>query len=208
VSEITHSSLAKTAGSKNILLHRETILILSAIVLAIVVLTFFFSFMWTYFKVGFMSLLAFLLIVVTRKTDSWKMGIECFYIFSFIFSYVFSPWFAIILVVGALLTVVKLFRPDELQGTISQIVGVIIIAFIAMFFSARYGLVITQQQLLFAGVLSFLVGDLIRFLVALKVTPAHWVKLFASLITGAFINYFYYSTFAFPLLKLLMSFVG
>jgi len=204
VNETSTTSLAKVPGQKNILLHRETLIIIAIIIGAIAILSILFSFLWAYFKTVFICLIAFILIVVTRKTDSWKMGIECYYIFTFLLAYAFSPWLAIFVTASAILFVVKFFRPDELHGALTQITAVIGLAFTASHFAAKYGAAITQPQLLFIAILTFVIWDIVRFLVALKISPAHWVKLFASLLTGAFVNYFYYITFAYPLLQFLL----
>ncbi len=198
-------SLAKARGQKNILLNHETVLIVGAILAAIILFTLFFSFLWAKFQVAFVCILAWILIVITRKTDSWKMGIECYYIFTFLLAYAFNVWLSLFVVVSGVLFVIKVFRPDELQGSLSQLFGIIGIGFSTKFFVARYGMSITKPQLLFAGLILFIIWDFIRFLAALKICPAHWVKLFASFITGIFVNYFYYSTFAFPLLMFLLS---
>jgi hypothetical protein len=205
VNETQAGSLAKTKGQKNIFLHHETILIIGIILAAIIVISFLFSFLWTSFKFGFAILMGWLLIVITRKTDSWKMGIECYYILTFLFAFAFGPWLAFFLTGTALAFVVKVFRPDEVHGAITQMVGCTGIAFTTKIFVNMYSMDITKPQLLIAGMILFVVWDVARFLVALKVSPAHWVKLVASFITGVFVNYFYYSTFAFVLLKFLLS---
>jgi len=196
---------AAESERKNIFLHRETILILLAVFGSILALTLLFFFLWSFFKIGFVCLMAFILIVVVRRTDSWKMGVECYYIIAFLFAYAFSPILAILVTVLAILFVVKVFRPDEFAGSMTQITAIIGMAFTAKYVALKYGATITQPQLLFAGVITFVVWDFIRFLVAVKITPTHWVKLFASLLTGAFVNYFYYVTFAYPLLQFLLK---
>jgi hypothetical protein len=205
VSTTNNFSLAEPGGQKNILLHKETVLIIGLILASLILVSVFFSFLWAQFKFGFVFLLAWLLIVITRRTDSWKMGIECYYVFTLLFAFAFNGWIAFFMSTSALLFVVKFFRPDELQGTLTQISGIAGIAATTHYFSAYYGPAITQSQLLFVGILLFGIWDFVRFLVALKISPAHWVKLFASFITGIFINYFYYITFAYPLLQFLLS---
>ncbi|MFH1450878.1 MAG: hypothetical protein ABIF92_02765 [archaeon] len=205
MTELPNSSLTKTSGKKNLLMNHETLLILGVIVAAIIILSIFFTLLWTYFKLGFVCVITFILIVVTRKTDSWKMGIECFYICAFLFGFAISPYVAILVVSSAIMFVIKFFRPDELAGAITQVISTSGVAFTGMFFFSHYGVEITHPQLVFAGTFAFVLWDLIRFFIALKITPAHWVKLFASLTTGAFINYFYYSTFGFYLLHLLLK---
>ena len=201
-----NASVSQTPSKqKNIFLHKETLLIITAIATAIILLSVLFFSLWAYFKIGFVSLLAFILIVVTRRTDSWKMGLECYYFLTFILAYVFSPLFSLILCGLAILFVIKFFRPDELQGGITQILAMTGMAFTAGFLRGHFGLEITKTALLIMGISNFIFWDLFRFIVALKITPAHGVKLFVSWLTGAFANYLYYSTFAYPLFLFLLT---
>jgi len=190
---------------KSILLHREALVIILVIIVSIVALTILFSFLWKFFRLGFVCVIAWLLIVVVRKTDSYKLGMENFYISAFLLSYAFSPLLAIAILNAGFWFVYKVFRPDELQGVITQVVATAGIAVTAPFFFAKYGAAITPSQLLFAGVFCAIFWDFVRFLVALKVTPCHWVKLFVSFITGVFINYFLFATFAHPILMFLFT---
>lgn len=200
----THPATGGAKG-KHLLFNHETVLIISFVVIAIVLLSFLFSLLWSYFRVGFTFLLAWLLIVIIRKTESWKLGVECFYITAFLFSYAFSSIATFILCATAILFVVKVFRPDELEGALTQLVALGGTAFSTRIVFNMFGAGITETQLLISGMALYLIWDAVRFFVALKIAPAPWVKLFVSFITGAFVNYLYYTTFAYTLLQILLK---
>jgi len=192
------------ANQRNILLHRETLLLFLIITGSVLFVSTVFFFLWGYFKIGFVALSAFLLIFITRKTDAWKIGVECFYFLTFVLSYAFSPWFALLITISAFVLVIKV-RPDELNGSLTQIPAVLGVALTARYYALTYGAAITSSQFFFIGLLSFVIWDFLRFIIANKITPQHWVKLFISFLTGFCVNYLYFKTFGYAILKLLLT---
>jgi len=194
----------QTSGKKTLLSQRETVLIIFSVLVCLIISSILFSLLWRFFRIGLVWLLAFLIIVYTRKTDSWKMGLECFYFLTFMLTYALGPLFAASVIFPAFYIVIKI-RPDELQGSLTQYFSLSGVMLTTRYFAGLFGPSISPATFLILGTGMFAFWDFMRFLIANKITGQHWVKLFVSYITGVIVNYFYFSTFAYALLQFLLS---
>lgn len=187
-----------------ILPQKETFLIIGTISLALLLTSLAFFWLWASFKIGFVWLIAFFLIFISRKTDSWKLGLECFMFLSFLFSYVYSLWFTLPMVYAALILVVK-FRPDELNGVLAHSIALTGVALLGSYFGGLYGLHPSTHNFLFAALASISFGVVFDFFIALKIAPVHWFKNFMNHLLDMMMNYFYITTFGLSLLYFLAS---
>ena len=194
----------KVSTPQNLLFQRETLLIFVAVSISLALTSVIFILLWRFFKIGFVWLFSLILIILTRKMDVWKMGVECFYFLSFMLTYSLGPLFTASIIFPAFYIVIKI-RPDELQGSLTHLVSLSGVMLTTKYFAGVFGPNIGTIPFLILGVCMFAFWDFIRFLVASKITGQHWIKLFISFITGIVVNYFYFSTFAYHLLQFLQS---
>jgi len=180
----------------NIKVQRESAFIWFGLIAIMVISMLGFNILWTYFKLGFFWIFSLLAMLITRKTDAWKMGVECFYFLTFVYAYVFGPIFTVPLYVICMVIVIKL-RPDEFNGGIVHTIVLTGLTFTTAYLAGIYGLGISAQQFLLLGIGSILFWDTVRMFLAKKLAPVSWVKLIVSEFVGMFVNYFYFTTFGF-----------
>ncbi len=166
---------AKT-GRKNILLQRETMIFVAGIIIALLVLTFVFSFLWGKFTVWFYWVLFICVIFFTRRTDAWKMGIEVHFALTFYSAFAFGPLFAITMVLIPYALVWKV-RPDEGNGVMIQMVTLSLMIGLARLFHFIYGAGITGSEFMIAFIVSIVIVQLTDGVLSKMFCPSHIVKI-------------------------------
>jgi len=202
----THSSPTKKTSKKNIFLERETLLIVLSIAAALFIATFLFLFLWKYFKIGFVWLMAFIVIFVFRKTDLWKMGVEIHYLIVFIGTYVFGMLFSLPLIYLVLGAVVKV-RPDEGQGATVHAIIFTGIAATSHIIKRFYGMNLSLSTFLMLTLGTFIFWIIIDFFLTLKIAPVHWTKALVTHVLDAILNYFYITIFGYTLYQYCLTLV-
>lgn len=172
------------------------------IILALSILTF--NFLWHYFRVGFLWFLSLIAMIITRKTDAWKMGVECFYFLTFIYAYSFGVVFTIPLYVTCMLLVIRL-RPDEFNGAVTHMLVLTGLTLTTRYFAGIYGTGISQPTFILLGLASIFFWDTLRGFIARKIAPVSWVKLLASEAIGLGVNYFYFTTFGYAFFNYILA---
>jgi hypothetical protein len=193
-----------TSYKKNIFLHRETFMIIGTVLGILLAATFIFFFLWSHFRIGFVWLVSFILIFAMRRSDSWKMGLEGFYLLTFLYSYIFGLWFALPIVYMAFALVVK-FRPDELNGVITHSIAITFVAIAARFFLGSHGLALGSAEFTFIALASIFPGIAADFFLAWKMAPVPLFKNFINHAMDFTVNYFVITSIGFTLFKFFMT---
>ncbi len=185
-------------------IHTGPIVIGVGVVILIILSILAFNFLWYYFKAGFIWFLSLIAMLITRKTDSWKMGVECFYFLTFVYAYTFGIVFTIPLYILCMLIVIKL-RPDEFNGAVTHMIVLTGLTLTARHLVGIYGTSISHSTFIFLGIGSILFWDTIRGFIAKKMAPIPWIKLFVSEFIGLTVNYFYFTTFGYAFFKYVLT---
>jgi len=141
---------------------------------------------------------------MVRRTDSWKMGIECFYLLSFTLSYAFGLYFTLPLIYIVLIAVMKV-RPDELNGCVVHSIILTGVALTARVFLGFYGINITEAIFIKTALGTIITWLFIDLLVAKKIAPVSLGKLGMIKIMNSVGNYFLITLFGFKLLRYFLS---
>lgn len=195
---------ALTFPKKNLFLQRETLLIVGAFLVLFIGTVFIFTALWSNFRIGFVWIVAFLLVFASRWSESWKIGMEAFYLLTFLFSYIFGLWFALPLVYLAFALVVKA-KPHELNGVMAHTVAITLVAVFARFFFNSYGLSLTSAEFIFIALASIVPGIAFDFFLAWKIAP---VPLFKNLLNHAMdftVNYFVITTIGITIYRFFLT---
>ncbi len=178
------------------------LLVAAGVVLLLVTLVGFF-YISKYFQILTVWILSLGFFVLMRLPDSWKIGLEVFYLFTFIYAYVFNLFFVLPLLYVALLIVVKI-RPDEGSGAFVHSIVLTGTALTARFFFSLYGLNITQPEFVFAALFTIVVWLIGDTLVAFKTAPVPLPKLAINHTLEFIINYFIITLFGYKILNFFM----
>ena len=195
---------AKHKG-KHLLLHKETLLLILILVSALFITTTIFLVLWSFFKIGFVWVLCFLLFFLARKTDFYKYGFEIHFFLIFVTTYLFSFWFSVPLFILGLFSVWRI-RPDEFEGCLIHFAGLLFIVIAASIISSRFGLAVSSSAFFWASMIIVSIGIIIDFLLTLRVHPQLWMRLIIGHLLDIFIQYSALSAFGFTIFKLLLAF--
>jgi len=185
----SHKAGTPYKKGKTLLLHRESILMISAVIAALIIITVLFILMWSSLKPFFIWLVALIIIVFTRRTDLWYMGIEVHFLVAFMFSYVFGIWYTIPLIAISLGIVFKL-RPDQGSGLVIQITTLTFIAALARIIFYFYGVGITEAELVFAYMICIILAQIADTILSIFFCPAPKMKIAIIHTFGVLVNYY------------------
>ncbi|MFO7872162.1 MAG: hypothetical protein R6U26_00795 [Candidatus Undinarchaeales archaeon] len=157
-----------------------------------------------FFKILAIWFLSLGFFILMRLPDSWKMGLEVFYLFTFIYAYLFDLFFVLPLLYTALLIVVKI-RPDEGSGAFVHSIVLTGTALTARFFFSLYGLGISQSEFVFAALFTLVVWFIGDTIIALKTAPVPLPKLVINHTLEFIINYFIITLFGYKILNFFMN---
>jgi len=195
---------AKHKG-KNILLHKETLLLVLILVAALFVTTAIFLTLWAFFKIGFVWVICFLIFFLMRKMDIYKYGFEIHYFLIFVTTYIFSFWFSLPLVLLVLFTVWRI-RPDEFEGCLVNLAGFTIIIIATTFLAPIFGPAISASAFFWLSMVIVTISIILDLLMILRIHPSLWVKFLVSHLLDIFVQYYAISAFGFTIFQLLMQF--
>ncbi|MFH1450877.1 MAG: hypothetical protein ABIF92_02760 [archaeon] len=191
---------------KNIFLHHETVLIVSIIIAALVLTTTLFLVLWSFFKLGFVWIVAFLLFFLVRKTNVWKFGLEIHFFLVFLTTYVFGIWFSIPLVILTLAAVLKI-RPDELEGCIINFAGLLLEILLVSRIAIHFGPGISETAFLWSAMIVIIIGVILDFFMTLRMYPFLWMKLSVTHVLDIFVQYTFISAVGFSIFHFLLTVV-
>ena len=136
---------------------------------------------------------------LVRRTDSWKMGVEIFYLLTFLLAYAFNLYYVLPMIYIVLILVIKV-RPDEVNGAVIHSFILTCLALTSRFLFGIYGPGITESQFIFVAILSIFGWLIIDFFIALKISPVHWIKLIVNKTLNMIVNYFTITLIGYKLL--------
>lgn len=158
-----------------------------------------------YFQIITLWILSIGFFVLMRLPNSWKMGLEVFYLFTFIYAYVFNLLFVLPLLFTALLIVLKI-RPDEGSGCFVHAIVLTGTALTARLFFNFYGPSITEAEFVFAVMFTIVVWLIADTIVAVRIAPVPLPKLIINHALDFTVNYFVVTTVGFRILKFFLRF--
>lgn len=140
-----------------------------------------------------------------RLPDSWKMGLEVFFLFTFIYAYAFGLMFILPLIYCAFYLVTRI-RPDEVNGVVVHIVVLTGLAFTARLFYGWYGMAITPGQFVLAALLGIFIWLVVDTIIAIKTAPVPLPKLMITHGLQIIISYYTATFFGFKVLQFFLHF--
>lgn len=142
---------------------------------------------------------------VMRLPDSWKMGAELFFLFTFIYSYAFGLFFVLPLVYVSFFLVTRI-RYDEVQGVLVHFIILTGLAITAQQFRNLYGLAITPGQFIFAIVGSIIGWLIVDTIITPRIAPVPVPKLIITHVLQIIVSYYTATFFGYKVLKFLLGF--
>ncbi len=156
-------------------------------------------------KLAGLWIVSFVFFFAMRYPDSWKMGLEVFYLFTFIYAYVFDVFFTLPIIFLSFWLVTR-FRPDELNGVVVHLVVLTGLALTARLFYGWYGIAITADQFLFALMLSTIIWLIADAIIALKTAPVPLPKLVITHSLETIVTYYAATFFGYKALQFFLAF--
>ena len=142
---------------------------------------------------------------IMRLPDSWKMGAELFFLFTFIYSYAFGLFFVLPLVYVSFFLVTRI-RYDEVQGVLVHFIILTGLAITAQQFRNWYGLAITPEQFMFAIMASIVGWLIIDTIITPRIAPVPVPKLIITHVLQIIVSYYTATFFGYKVLKILLGF--
>ena len=187
-------------------MHQETLILVLILIAALVITTTLFLTLWSFFKIGFVWVICFLIFFTARKMDFYKYGFEIHFFLIFVTTYLFSFWFSFPLFILGLFAVWRI-RPDEFEGCLVHFVGFSFIAITASMVASRFGPAISSTTFFWAAMIIVTIGIIIDFLLTLRIHPQLWMRLIIGHLLDIFIQYSLLSAFGFTIFKFLLEFM-
>ncbi|MFH1424151.1 MAG: hypothetical protein ABIG20_00550 [archaeon] len=142
--------------------------------------------------------------VAMRLPNSWKIGLEVFFLFTFFYSYIFGAVFTISVILFAWIIVFKR-RPDEGQGLVAHFIVLMGMIVTARIFLYIYGIGISSGELLFASLFSLALWLIADTLLAPRIAPVPIPKLIVNHSLEFLIGYIVATTWGYEIFKFLIS---
>jgi len=196
---------AKNKG-KHLLLHKETLLLVLILIAALFVTTAIFLTLWSFFKIGFVWVICFLIFFTARKMDFYKYGFEIHFFLIFVTTYLFRFWFSVPLFILGLFAVWRI-RPDEFEGCLIHFVSFLFIVIAASKAASMFGPTVSSTTFFWTAMIIITISIIIDFLLTLRVHPQLWMRLIIGHLLDIFIQYSLLSAFGFTILKFLLELV-
>ncbi|MFH1450595.1 MAG: hypothetical protein ABIF92_01295 [archaeon] len=202
-SQPDYKPLVKRKGD-NIILQRETWILVGGALIALFVFTVIFSILWGKFTLMFYWLIGALAIFLTRKTDLWKMGIEIHFPLVFMTGYAFGPLFAFSMFIIAYAGVWKM-RPDEGSGVMIQTVTLSLMLGFSQITKFVYGAGINAWQFFIAFAVSLLIAQLIDGVLSKMFCPSAPMKIVILHSLDLIINIYVIRLIGFQILRYFLA---
>jgi|ETN02SMinimDraft_4_1059925.scaffolds.fasta_scaffold01470_8 hypothetical protein len=149
-------------------------------------------------------LIIFLAIFITRRADSWKVGIEVFYLSAFLLAYTYNLFVSLAISFFAFYFVVKT-KPSEGAGIVIHSIMVTILATTASVLSGHFGTSLSQTQFFWSTYISILIIIWLDAIVVFFSAPVPLPKNIITHSMGSFANYLIISKIGYPLFLYLLS---
>lgn len=198
------SKPAERTAKGNIILQRETWILIGGVLAALFILTVIFAVLWGKFTVMFYWVIGALAIFLTRKTDLWYMGIEVHFPLAFYTSYAFGPLFAFSMVLIAYAGVWKV-RPDQGHGLMIQTATLSTMIGLSLLMKYIYGAGMSAGQFMLAFVICIVVIQLTDGILSKMFCPSPPMKIFIIHSMDLLINIYLAKLIGYPLLKYLLA---
>lgn len=195
---------AKPKTPKNLLMNHEVFVLIAILLAALAVTSSIFFLLWSFFKVGFIWLVCFLLFFSIRRTRLWQFGFEFHFFMIYVTAYAFGPWFALSLILVTLVAVVKT-RPGELVGCIINFVLLSLEAIVVWRISAALGPGISASAFLWSAMIVITTGIILDFLLTLRMFPYNWMKLSFTHVVDIFVQYSLCTVLGLAILQFLLA---
>ena|GEM_PF-2524090 len=189
---------------RNLLLQRETLMIVGVVSALLLAAISSFLFLWGNFRIGFVWIISFMLIFASRYFYLWKVGVECFYLLTFMFSYIFGLWVALPLVYISFALVAKIL-PHELNSVLSHGTAITFVAFASRILLNSYGLSLAPAEFVLVALVAIFPGIAFDFLLAWKIAPVSLFKNFMNHAMDYIVNYFMITSFGFALFTFFLT---
>jgi hypothetical protein len=183
----TVSSLKKPG--KNILLQKETWMVIGAVAIALVIVSFVFAFLWNKFILMFYWVIGALAIFLTRRKDFWYMGIEIHFPLAFYMTYAFGWMFAFSMVIIAYLCVWKV-RPDQGHGIMIQMTSLNVMMLLSLVMKHFYGTSLGAGKFLFIFLICFISVQLLDGILSKMFCPSPPLKILIIHSLDVIINFY------------------
>jgi hypothetical protein len=162
------------------------------------------SFNWASHGKYFVLPFAFLAILITRRADSWKVGIEVFYFSPFLLAYTYNLFIALAISFLAFYFVVKT-KPSEGNGIVIHSVIITIIATIASVLSGHFGTNITEMQFFWSAYGTVLFAIWVDAIIVKFSAPVPLPKNIITHTMGSFANYILISKIGYPVFLYILT---
>lgn len=193
---------SKLSTSHLILKNVSLFLVILIIIIVLSIITIYL--LWPHLSTLLAWLAVLSLFFISRRYDSWKIGIEIFYFTAFASAFIFGLFFTLTAWLASSYLIFKA-RPDELNGLVAHTIVLSGVMIFAKIFTNFHSLVITEHTFTAIAFFSCTFWIAADTLLAIKIAPVPVPKAIVNHSLEIMFNYFMISFFGYKIFKFLIS---